>query len=431
MIFRKIKGVHIPGRKEMSITNEILTFTNPEHVYVPLVEQGVPATCLVKVGDKVKLGQVIAEKGGRFPIPMHAPVSGEVVSINQKMWHASGRMVETVVIKNDFQETKHESIKPNNTDALTREQIIEIVKNCGIVGLGGSCFPTYVKYQTTLPIDVVIINAAECEPYITADYMLIKTKVNELIGGIKFIMRATNAPKAVIAIKKTKEELIEILNNHLANEENISVFLLPDVYPAGWEKYIVQKVCKKTYRGLPSEAGAVVNNVGTAIAIYHAVTNNMPLIEKVVTFTGDGFNNPQNVYVKIGTDIREVLAKIGGYNNEVTEANLIAGGPMTGKAVAFDSLVVHRSLGSVIVQSRKIRLVNPECMGCGKCCDICPVRLSPILIKRTLEDKDYELLADFKANNCMECGLCSYVCPSRIELTDAVVRAKTALATRK
>lgn len=431
MIFRKIKGVHIPGRKEMSITDEVLKLTNPEHVYVPLVEQGVNAISVVQVGDQVKVGQVIAEKGGRFPIPIHSPISGEVISINQKMWHAIGRMVDTIVIKNDFKEAKHESIKPNDTDKLTREEIIEIVKNCGVVGLGGSGFPTYVKYQTTLPIDVVIINAAECEPYITADYMLMKTRTDELISGIKFIMRATDAPRAVIAIKETKPEIVEILNQHLAGQENISVFLLPDVYPAGWEKYIVHKVCKKTYRGLPSEAGAVVNNVGTAIAVYNAVTNNMPLIEKVVTFTGDGLNNPQNVYVKIGTDIREVLSKIGGYNPEVESAHLIAGGPMTGRAVAFDSLVVHRCLGSVIVQERVVREINPECMGCGKCCDICPVRLSPILIKNALDDKNYELLADFRADLCMECGLCSHICPSRIELTDAVSRAKTALANRK
>lgn len=430
MIFRKIKAVHIPGRKEMSIKDEILNFTNPEKVYVPLVEQGTMAQCLVKAGDKVRVGQVIAEKGGRFPIPIHSPISGEVISINQKMWNPSGKMVETIAIQNDFQETKIESIKPRDTDFLTREEIVEIVKNCGVVGLGGSGFPTYVKYQTTSPIDVVIINAAECEPYITADYMLMKTRATELIDGIKFIMRATDAPRAVIAIKKTKPEIIEILNNHLAEEENISVFLLPDVYPAGWEKYIVHKVVKKTYASLPSEVGAVVNNVATAIAVNNAVKYNMPLIEKVVTLTGEGLNDPQNVYVKIGTEIRELLPQIGGYNGDIEQAYLIAGGPMTGKAIVFDTLVVNRCLGSVIVREKDIRVVNPECMGCGKCCDICPVNLSPILIKNALEDKDVDLLQEFRADKCIECGLCSFICPSRIELTDAVARAKATVLKR-
>lgn len=430
MIFRNIKAVHIPGRKEMSIRDEILNFTNPEKVYVPLVEQGNVAVCLVKTGEKVRVGQVIAEKGGRFPIPIHSPISGEVISINQKMWHSSGRMVETIAIKNDFQETKVDSIKSRDTDSLTREEIIEIVKNCGVVGLGGSGFPTYVKYLTTSPIDVVIINAAECEPYITADYMLMKTRTDDLIDGIKFIMRATDSPRAVIAIKKTKPEIIEILNNHLTEEDNISIFLLPDVYPAGWEKYIVHRVMNKTYASLPSEAGAVVNNVGTAIAVNNAVKYNMPLIEKVVTLTGEGLNNPQNLYVKIGTEIRELLPQIDGYNGDIDQAYLIAGGPMTGKAIVFDTLVINRCLSSVIVREKDIRAINPECMGCGKCCDICPVNLSPILIKNALEDKDINLLEEFKANKCMECGLCSYICPSRIELTDAVVKAKTAVLKR-
>lgn len=430
MIFRNIKAVHIPGRKEMSTERDILNYTNPDVVYVPLVESGTVCDLFVQVGDKVNVGQVIGEKGGRFSIPIHSPVSGEVVSINKKVWHASGKMVESLEIKNDFQETLDPAIKPQDVESLTREDIINTVKNCGVVGLGGAAFPTYVKYQTKATIDTVIINAAECEPYITADYMLIKSQPEKIIDGIKFIMRATDAPKAVIAIKKTKQAAIDVLNQHLENEPNISVFLLPDVYPAGWEKYIVHKVTKKTYAGLPAEAGAVVNNVQTAIAVSDAVRNYMPLVEKVVTLTGEGLNAPQNVRVKVGTQINEVIEKIGGYKEDLQDAFLVAGGPMTGNAIIFDSLVVHRSLGSVIVKPKEVREFNPECMGCGKCVDVCPVNLSPILIKRALDAKDNDLLKDFRSDTCIQCGLCSYVCPSRIELTDAMAKAKAIVMKR-
>lgn len=424
MIFRNIKAVHIPGRKEMSTERDVLNYTNPDVVYVPLVEQGTVCDLFIQVGDKVNVGQVIGEKGGRFSIPIHSPVSGEVMSINKKVWHASGKMVESVEIKNDFQETLDPAIQPVDAENLSREDIINAVKNCGVVGLGGSGFPTYVKYQTQAKIDTIIINAAECEPYITADYMLIKTQPEKIIDGIKFIMRATEAPKAVIAIKKTKIEAIQILEEALVDEPNISVFLLPDVYPAGWEKYIVHKVMKKTYAGLPAEAGAVVNNVQTCIAVSDAVRNYMPLVEKVITLTGEGLVAPQNVRVKIGTPVNEIIEKIGGYKEDLEEAFLIAGGPMTGTAIIFDSLIVNRSLGSVIVKPKEVREFNPECMGCGKCVDVCPINLSPILIKRALEDKDMDLLKDFRSETCIQCGLCSYVCPSRIELTDAMAKAK-------
>lgn len=425
MFFRKSKGLHIsefPGHKELSLHVEPSEFNKPEYVYIPLVEGGAPCDCLVKIGDKVKVGQSVAQKTGRFGLPLHSSISGEVMSVDKKMWHSSGKMVPMIEIKNDFLDTLDPSIKPNNVDELTSEDIANIARECGIVGLGGSGFPTFVKYQPQNPISTVIVNAVECEPYLTADYTLVKTRTDDLIRGIKYAMKATGAHEAYIAIKKNKLEAIQILTEHIA-EENIKVFPVQDVYPAGWEKFFVQRIMNKTYKSLPSEVGAVVNNVATLVALTDAVENNMPLTTKLVTFTGEGLERPQNVYVKIGALTNDVIANIGGYK-EGKDLQFVAGGLMTGGSLMFDSLVINRSLGSVIVHEIPKAAPSLACMGCGKCVVNCPVFLSPIEIKRALDAKNEEKLAELKADKCIACGLCSYICPSRIELTEATTKAR-------
>lgn len=429
MFFIKSLGTHISehkGHKELSLNNPMVEFLNPEYVYIPLVDQNTPCEPAVKVGDHVKIGQVVANKGGRFALPLHATVSGEVVSIDKKMWHSSGKMIATIQIKNDFKETKADFVtRRENVSSLSKEEIIEIVRKNGIVGLGGSGFPAYIKYNVKEDMDVVIINAVECEPFITIDYMLIKDHFYGILKGLKYIMKVVGAKRGVIAIKNNKNELIDLMNKALSNEPEISVFTVKDEYPAGWEKYIVQRVTKKNYKSLPSEVGAVVNNASTAFSVYKAVEENQPLMEKVVTMTGEGLAKPCNVIVKVGTSISEVIDKIGGYAPDLGEAYFVAGGPMTGKSIMFDSLIIHRALGSVVVLPKNVREVNPECMGCGKCSEVCPVFLSPIVIKETLETQGLEELRTLRPNLCMECGLCSYICPSRIELTEAVSKAKS------
>lgn len=426
MIFRKSKSLHIseyPGHKDLSLQVGPSEFLNPEFIYIPLVEGGTPCECLVKVGEKVKVGQVVAMKSGRFGLPLHSSVSGEVTAIDKKMWHSSGMMVQMIEIKNDFNETLDPSIKPNDVASLTKEDIIRIAKDCGIVGLGGSGFPTYVKYQAPTPITTFIVNAVECEPFLTADYTLVKTQTKKLINGIKYAMKATGASNAYIAIKENKVEAIKILNENIA-DQNIKVFTLKDVYPAGWEKYIVQQITKRTYKALPSEVGVVLNNVATLVALSEAVENNMPLVKKLVTFTGKGLKHPQNVYVKIGAKTNDVIANIGGYEPNL-DLQFIAGGLMTGNAIMFDSLVINRALGSIIVLPQPKQAPLLPCLGCGKCCANCPVFLSPIEIKRVLDAKNNDKLAELRADKCIQCGLCSYVCPSRIELTEATSKART------
>lgn len=434
---KQIHGLHISehkGHKELSLTHDMVEFLTPEFIYIPLIEQGSVCTPCVSVGDKVVVGQVVANKTGRFSLPVHSSVSGEVTSIDKKMWHAMGKMVSCIEIKNDYLETKSETIQSNDVNSLTREDIIEIMKNCGIVGLGGASFPTYVKNNVTQPIDHLLINAAECEPYINNDYFILKTNDlrEKFIRGVKYAMIACGANDAVIAIKKNKKHLIEMLEEDLKDSPNIKLYYLNDVYPAGWEKYIVQHVTKKTYKNLPSEAGCVVNNVATLFSVCEAVEMNKPLIEKTVTFTGKGLKNPCVMYTKIGARVSECISQIKGYVEDLDPSNtyLIAGGPMTGRSIMFDTLVINRSFGSVIIMPKEEKKIELNCMGCGKCADNCPVDLSPILIKQAVEDKDKKAMQELCAFKCMQCGLCSYICPSKIELTEAVGKAKTALAAK-
>lgn len=424
MLFTQIRGIHINGRKEMSTKNEIVSYLNPKCVYFPTTIGNVAYTPIVEIGDDVLKGQPILERSGRFGHPVCSSVSGKVTA-KKKMWHSSGKMIEMLEITNDGEERTIENWNLK-LDNLTKENIIERMKNSGIVGLGGAGFPTYVKYLPLKPADVLIINAAECEPYITADYMLIINQTEKLLRGIEYMMIASGSKKAVVAIKKTKKPAIKALEDKIKNHPNIEIKLLNDVYPAGWERYIVEHVTGKTYSGLPSDVGAVVNNVQTAIAVCEAVEENKPLIEKIVTFTGEGLVKPCNVLVKIGTKVSEVITEIGGYVENLDNAYFIAGGPMTGKSIMFDDLIITNSLGSVIVKPNIDRKNNPSCMGCGKCAEACPAFLTPTEIKSAYDNGDIDGLNKLNVNKCVQCGLCSYVCPSRVDITEIVGKAKEA-----
>lgn len=426
MVFKKIKGVHIDGRKHMSCDAPIKDYLNPNFVYIPLVTGNVIYKSVVQANNHVLKGQIIANREGRFNHPVCSPVSGTIMG-SKKMWHSSGRMVEMLEIANDFKEEAVADFGKKDERELNKEVIVEKMQAAGIVGLGGAGFPTFVKYLGNNTPEVLIINAAECEPYITADYALILSEADKLVRGIHYMMLASGAPKARIAIKKNKKPAIAALNEAVKNYPGVEVFLMKDVYPAGWEKYIVQKVVGKDYDGLPSSVGAIVNNVQTAIAVCEAVEENKPLIEKVVTFTGEGLKNPQNVRVKIGTLTSDVLEMIGGYKDDLGDSYFIAGGPMTGNSIMFDNLVISHSLGSVIVKPKVEHVNNPSCMGCGKCASHCPAFLTPTAIKAAYISNDIELLKQLNVTKCVQCGLCSYVCPSRVEITEFVGKAKDAV----
>ena len=428
MIFQKTKGMNIDGRKSMSKTLPLEEYFNPEYVYIHLLKSIGPLKALVKDGDNVTVGQTIAVREGFGEMNVHSSISGTVTGI-KKVWHSSGKMVEAIEIKNDFKNTLDESIKPNKKLAsLNRQNLIDMMKDSGLTGLGGAGFPTYVKYITKQKIDKVIINAVECEPYLTCDYTFILKYPEKLLKGLKYFIIAADAQEGVIVYKSYNKEIKKVLELHLNNYPNIKLMEVKDVYPAGWEKYIIERVTDKTYTGLPSEVGVIVNNSTTAIVFADIVEHNIPLISRPITITGEGIKEPRNFYVPIGTKVSELVEKCGGYTDNIVpaKANYIAGGPMTGRAIFIDDLIVNDTLGAVIVKPI-IEGLHPECLGCGKCADVCPVYLTPTEIKRAVEYNDTVLLKALGADKCIQCGLCSYICPSHVEITDSVVKGKELL----
>ena len=422
MFFQKIKGLHINGRKELVKSNEVLEYLKPQYVYFPL-KTNIIYNPTVNVGDFVKVGTVIANRADHFGHPVCSSVSGKVTGI-KKMWHLSGKMVEMLEIENDFKDTFCDSsFKPSE---LTKEEVINSMKNSGLVGLGGGGFPTFAKYIDK-NAEVLIINGAECEPYLTSDYAVMSNYSLKFLKGVSYMQIASNAKRVVIAIKKTKKELINKINkfiNEVEEFNNFELCLLDDVYPAGYEKYIVQKVTKKTYDKLPISIGVIVNNAQTAYQLARIIEDNMPLVEKVVTISGEGLKNPCNVLVKIGTPINEVIEFAGGYHDNYVSGYFVAGGPLTGKGIMFDTLVVTANLSGVCALENTQKENNPNCLGCGKCASVCPMHLTPTEIKLALSHNDVPLLKRLNATKCIECGMCSYVCPSRIEITESVVKAK-------
>jgi len=432
MIFQKTKGTHIDGRKSMSKQLPLEEYFNPEIVYIHLLKNIGPLKPVVEVGATVKVGQVVAVREGFGEMNVHSSISGTVTAV-KKVWHSSGKMVDALEIKNDFQSTPDDSIKPNKeADVLSRQGLIDLMKRSGLTGLGGAGFPTYVKYITKQKIDTIIINAVECEPYLTCDYKFILEYPEKLLKGLKYFIKAAEAKKGVIVYKNYNKEIKAALLANISKYENIELFEVDDVYPAGWEKYMIERVTGRTYDGLPSEIGVIVNNSSTAIVFADIVEHNIPLISRPSTITGEGIKQPKNFYVPIGTKVSELVAKCGGYQDGLvpTEAFYIAGGPMTGKAILIDDLIVNDTLGAIIVKP-VINGLHPECLGCGKCADICPVYLTPTEIKKALESKDNTLMEQLGADKCIMCGLCSYVCPSHVEITDAVVKAKDTIRNLK
>lgn len=429
MIYRKAKGVHIDGRKQMSRELPLREYLDPKFVYIPLIQQTVTLKPIVEVGSEVKIGQVVGMREGFGTMPIHASISGKITAI-KKVWHISGRMVEALEIENDGKNSLDDSIRPEiNALELTREQLVEKMQDAGLCGLGGAGFPTYVKYKTQQQIDTVIINAVECEPYLTCDCKLTIKYPEKLLKGLTYLIKAARAKEGVLAIKSYNQNIIEALSPFMSKFPTLRIHQIKNIYPAGWEKYVVEQVTGKTYDKLPSEIGVIVNNSATAIAFTDAVENNIPLISRVITISGEGIKNPQNFLVPIGTKVQELVEMCGGYAEglDPKDAWYIAGGPMTGKAILIDDLIVSDTLNALTVLPIPKQKAVVECLGCGACADACPVFLTPTSIKSAFDRKDTKLIKDLNTEKCMACGLCSYVCPSHIEISDFVAKAKELL----
>jgi len=417
-MIKTTKITEYKDNKKLTAYQYSKTFLTPEYIYVPLFDNNDEYESLVKEEDIIKIGQVVAISK-KFKTPIHSSIAGTVISLNKKMWTNNGKLVNCIEIKNNYQE---ETLIEYDNKTINRETIIKSIKESGIIGMGGAGFPTSIKYNND-NIETLIINACECEPFITCDYRLIMDQTLKLINGIHYALLATNAKEAIIAIKKDKHEAIELLNEYL--DEKIKIYKVPNKYPVGWERYLVNKIKKKNYNKLPTEVNCIVSNVSTIIAIDEAVKYNKPLIERMVTITGYCLNAPINVYCKIGTNVEEIINYISGIKHKYHKKHLTAGGAMTGKSIASDNLIVTKTLNSVIINPYlKKQNEIKVCIGCGKCSYVCPSKLTPTQIMKNYSIKNTEELKQLKAINCVSCGLCSYICPSRIDLTYFTTKAK-------
>jgi len=424
-----MSGVRLPKRKKLSIGKKISIYNKPKLVYIPLIssnDQNI--TVLVKKDDYVFKGSIIARRKGKFKMPIHSSVSGKVIDFQEHIY-LNGEKVKCVVIENDFKEKMEVRRTPNAViNKYSKEEFIDILLNRGIVGLGGAVFPTYVKYDVKNKINTLIVNAVECEPYITADFMLFKEKTEEILEAIDAILEINNIDEAIIATKKSNTTLNKILTNFLGTYLKIKLVNVPNVYPMGWERDLVKKVKGISYNKYPIEKGIVVSNVSTIFSIYEALKLEKPVIERVVTFTGEMLKEPQNILVKIGTPVSEVIASIGGYKRN-KELVFVAGGPMMGVALANDDLIVSAGLSCVLVLHKIKPTTLTECMRCGKCVKVCPAKICPVLIKDSVNHIDD--LEDYRADQCIECGLCSYICPAKINVRQFVRIGKKKLNERK
>jgi electron transport complex protein RnfC len=419
---------HLDGHKNLTDHRDIVRVDAGEFVYIPLMSMfSTNIEVLVNEGDKVKVGTLIARRVDGMIVPFFSSVSGTIVG-KQTIMHAVLKPLEHLVIKNDGKYETEQPFAPIDYDKATREELVDFMMNAGIVGCGGAGFPTYIKYKNPKGINTLIINAVECEPYITADYRMVSDHIDDLVLGTKAMLKMSTAKEAWIAIKSPKKELIAKLRAALVGVKNVQVKEVPDVYPMGWERTLVWQLLKKRYDRLPSEIGAICNNATTAIAFANALRNGMPIVEKVITVSGTGIKNPANVSVPVGVKTSEIVAKLGGYVGD--DVLLIAGGPMMGKTIPNDQFVVTPYGNAVtIMKTEKIDAV--ACLRCGRCNDTCPAGLLPVRINNAEEAKDGNMIEKLRADQCIECGLCTFVCPSKLDVSEGVRRAKRILQLRK
>jgi len=418
------KTKYIPdGKKELKEL-PIIHYLDAEYVYYPVTSARCPEgeTCVIG-GQFVKVGEVIGtRKGAFFEQPMHATVSGEVVG-NEKHIDQSGKVVDCLIVKNDKKYTLHPSIverSDEEIDQLTKEDFIKIVKDAGLVGLGGSAFPTYIKLETNEPIDVVIANGVECEPNLISDYGLMMTDPRPVIEVLIYAMKASGAKRGVIAIKKKYSVIEERLNFclHSFSGYDIKIVKVGKYYPQGWELAMIKNALGITIpQGeLLSKYGVLNFNVSTLQSIYNAVKKRLPVLERLFTISGDGIHN-KNFRARIGTLVTELISLAGGYKNPEQPKVMILGGPMMGTNIMRDDVVMTHTTTSLIVMN-DAPIKEDACIHCASCVYSCPVQIQPVQIMNAYKVKDKDMLKTLEVNKCIECGLCSYVCPSKIHLTE-------------
>ena len=414
-------GVHPNDMKAATNEKAIEQLAPPAEVVIPMsMHFGAPCTPLVKAGDHVKVGQKIGEFHG-LGAPIHASVSGTVKVVEPRPYSMGGNMM-SVVIENDFQNELSEEVKaPADPDTLTAEEMVEAIKNAGIVGMGGATFPTHAKISSAIgKVDTVIINGAECEPYITGDHRTMLERPEEIIGGATYLAKMFGVDKVVIGVEDNKQNGIDAMNKVIAEKKApVVVEPLRCRYPQGGEKQLCQAITGKQVPpgGLPAAIGCAVFNINTTCAIFRAITQGMPVVNKIVTVSGSGVVEPKNLECPIGTPFSCLFDACGGLNDKTYK--LIAGGPMMGMAQYTADVSVGKGTGAVLAfcENEEQTVEHPQCIRCGKCVAACPMHLEPLFMYQYASKNMLDELNDAHIMDCMECGACAYVCPARVHLT--------------
>lgn len=430
------RGVHPPHGKHYTEKKKI-DFLLPKGELVFPMSQHIGAPCepIVAKGDRVLVGQKIGEAKGFVSSPIHSSVSGTVKNIAPVLI-ANGSKVMSVIIENDGLYEKHESIKAReNYDNLTKEELVKVVQDAGIVGMGGAGFPTHVKLSPPpdKKIDTIIVNGAECEPYLTSDHRVMLEETSRVIEGLKIVLHMFPGAKGFIGIEDNKKDAIEVMQKAVNGINNIEVAVLKTKYPQGAEKQLIYSITKRQVPngGLPADVGCIVQNVETMVAIERAVLRGKPIMRRIVTVTGGAIKEPRNFNVRIGTSFKELVEAAGGFSEEPVK--IISGGPMMGIAINSLDLPVTKGTNAILCLTASEAEISEEenCIRCGRCVEACPMNLVPLTLNSLSIRGEYDMFEKYNGISCIECGSCSFVCPAKRHLVQSFRTAKKTIAANK
>lgn len=429
-------GIHPYDGKDLSKDKAIREVLPQGDLVYPLSQHiGAPAVPVVKKGDHVLTGQLIAQAGGFVSAPIYASVSGTVKAIEPRRV-VTGDSVMSIVVENDGKYEQVEYPEGKSLIKYSKEEIVERVKEAGIVGMGGAGFPTFIKLSPKNPekIEYVIVNGAECEPYLTSDYRKMLEEPKKVIGGLKAMLRLFDNAVGIIAIEDNKRDCIELMKRLTRNNKRIMVKTLKTKYPQGAERQLIYATTNRQINSsmLPADAGCIVDNVDTVIAIYTALAEGKPLMERIVTVTGDAIRKPRNFKVRIGTNYRELIEEAGGFR--VQPEKIICGGPMMGFGMFDLDVPTTKTASALLCLSKdEVSAAEPSaCINCGRCVEACPARIVPSRLMEYAVNGDEEGFLKNNGMECCECGCCSFVCPAKKPLTQTIKSMrKTQLAKKK